>query len=58
MGTYRDQKYFYNDIINLKNFDSKLLRIGKKHYKGTKLDTSRLKKNDECGTLSSVNQLY
>ena len=26
--------YFYNDMINLKNFDSKLLKIDKKHYKG------------------------
>ena len=25
--------YFYNDIINLKNFDSKLLKIDKKSYK-------------------------
>ena len=26
--------YFYNDIINLKNFEPKLLKIDKKHYKG------------------------
>ena len=26
--------YFYNNIINLKNFESKLLKIDKKHYKG------------------------
>ena len=26
--------YFYNDMINLKNFDSSLLKIDKKHYKG------------------------
>ena len=25
--------YFYNEMINLKNFDSSLLKIGKKHYK-------------------------
>ena len=24
--------YFYNDQINLKNFDAKLLKIGKKYY--------------------------
>ena len=28
-GTY----YFYNDMINLKNVDSNLLKIDKKHYK-------------------------
>ena len=27
--------YFYNDMINLKNFDSNLLKIDKKHYKNT-----------------------
>ena len=26
--------YFYNDIINLKNFESNLLKIDKKSYKG------------------------
>ena len=26
--------YFYNDMINLKNVDSNLLKINKKHYKG------------------------
>ena len=25
--------YFYNDMINLKNFESDLLKIDKKHYK-------------------------
>ena len=26
--------YFYNDMINLKNFESILLKINKKDYKG------------------------
>ena len=26
--------YFYNDMINLKKFESNLLKTGKKHYKG------------------------
>ena len=26
--------YFYNDIINIKKFDAKFLRIDKKSYKG------------------------
>ena len=25
--------YFYNDIINIKNFDTRLLKIDKKSYK-------------------------
>ena len=39
--------YFYNDIINLKKLDAKLLKVDKKSYKTltfTKLDTSQLKK--------------
>ena len=39
--------YFYNDIIDLKNFDARLLKIDKKSLKAlifTTLDTSQLKK--------------
>ena len=39
--------YFYNNTIYLKNFESNLLKIDKKHYKGiniTTLDTSQLRK--------------
>ena len=50
--------YFYNDIIYLKDFEPNLLKIDKKHYKATALDTSQLKKIDECETIFSVNALY
>ena len=30
---YNDTYYFYNDIINLKDFHSNLLKINKKQYK-------------------------
>ena len=39
--------YFYNDIINLENFDSSLLKIDKNHIKTlvfTTLDILQLKK--------------
>ena len=39
--------YFYNDMIDLKNFDARLLKIDKKSLKAlifTTLDTSQLKK--------------
>ena len=43
-GTY----YFYNDIIDLENFDSSLLKIDKKSYKDSGiydiLDILQLKK--------------
>ena len=30
--------YFYNDLINLKDFHSNLLKIDKKKYKGIDID--------------------
>ena len=43
--------YFYSDMINLKNFVSNLLKIGKKHYESAK-------KIDDCENIHSVNPLY
>ena len=48
-------------MINLKHFNSNLLRIDKKHYKGINiytLGTSQLKKNDDCENIYSVNPSY
>ena len=53
--------YFYNDIINLKNFDSKLLKIGKKHYKGINIYYTghiTIKTFGDCENIYSVNPLY
>ena len=53
--------YFYNDMINLKNFDSNLLKIDKKHYKGINIyyiGYITIKKIDECESIYSVNSLY
>ena len=33
--------YFYNDMINIKNFDSNLLKIDKKSYKDIGIDNIR-----------------
>ena len=30
----KNRTYYYNDIIDLKNFDARLLKIDKKSYKG------------------------
>ena len=36
----KNQTYcFYNDMINLENFESNLLKIDKKHYKGIDIYT-------------------
>ena len=53
--------YFYNNIINLKNFESKLLKIDKKHYKGINIyyiGYITIKKIDGCENIYSVNPLY
>ena len=50
--------YFYNDIIDLKNFDTRLLRIDKKSYKD--IDIYNIgyitkKKINDCKNINSVN---
>ena len=50
--------YFYNDIIDLKNFEPNLLKIDKnQELIFTTLDTSRLK-NDEYESIYSLNPLF
>ena len=53
--------YFYNDIINLKKFDAKLLKIDKKSFKD--IDIYYIgyiikKKIDDYQSIYSVNPLY
>ena len=51
--------YFYNDIIDLENFISNLLKIDKKSYKDVgiyNIGYITIKKNDE--NIYSVNPLY
>ena len=53
--------YFYNDIINLKDFDAKLLKVDKKSYKD--IDVSyiayiTIKKIDDYESIYGVNPLY
>ena len=53
--------YFYNDIINLKNFESKLLKIDIKPYKNIgiyNIGYITIKKIDDCENIYSVNPLY
>ena len=53
--------YLYNDLINLENFDSNLLKIDKMHYKGINIyyiGYITIKKNDDCESIYSVNPLY
>ena len=53
--------YFYNDIIDLKNFDARLLKMDKKHYKDIGIYNIvyiTIKKIDDCESIYSVNPLY
>ena len=59
-GTY----YFYNDIINIKEFDSNLLKIEKKSYKYIDnidiyhIGYITIKKIGDCANIDSVNSLH
>ena len=56
-GTY----YFFNDMINIKDFDSSLLKIDKKSYKNIGIYNIRyitIKKIDDYENIHSVNPLY
>ena len=53
--------YFYNDIIDLKNFDARLLKIDKKSYKNIDIyyiGYITIKKIDDCDIIYGVNPLY
>ena len=53
--------YFYNEITIVKDFESNLLKIDKKHYKGINIyyiGYITIKKIDDCENIHSVNPLY
>ena len=53
--------YFYNDIIDLKDFDARLLKIDKKSYKNIgiyNIEYITIKKIDDYENIYSVNPLY
>ena len=52
--------YFYNDIIDIENFDAGLLKIDKKSYKDINIYNigCATKKIGNCMNINSVNPLY
>ena len=53
--------YFFNDIIDIKDFHSNLLKIDKKQYKGIDIyyiGYITIKKFGDCESIRSVNPLY
>ena len=58
----KNRTYFvYNDMINFKNFNSNLLKLDKKRYKGINMyhiGYIAIKKIDDCENIYSVNPFY
>ena len=54
--------YFFNDMINIKGFDSSLIKIDKKSYKNNGIYNVgcciTIKKFDDCENINSLNPLY
>ena len=53
--------YFYNDIIDLKIFDARLIKIDKKSHKNFgiyNIGYITMKKIDDCKSIYSLNPLY
>ena len=53
--------YFYNDMINIKNFDPILLKIDRKSYKDISIyyiGYITIKNIDDCEIIQSVNSFY
>ena len=53
--------YFYNDVINIKNFDASLLKVDKKSFKDIgiyNIGYITIKRIDDCENIFGVNPLY
>ena len=53
--------YIYNDIINIEEFNSSLLKVDKKSYKGFNIyyiGYITIKKNGDCEKIYRINPLY
>ena len=53
--------YFYNDMINLKNFELNLLKIDKNHYTGINIyyiGHITIENIGDCESIYSVNSLH
>ena len=50
--------YFYNDLINIKDFDPKLLKLDKKSFKNIGVYYIRYVTKKDGYNINSVNPLY
>ena len=61
INTKNRTRYFYNYIIDLNNFDPRLLKTDKKSFKGVGIyyvGYITIKKIDDCENINSVNPLH
>ena len=61
IDTKNEIYYFYNNIIDLKNLDARLLKVEKKSYKNIGIYNTgyiTIKKIDDCENIYVVNPLY
>ena len=57
----KNRTYYFFDIVDLKNFDARLLKIDEKSYKNIgiyNIGYITIKKIDYCENIYSVNPLY
>ena len=57
----KNRRYYFNDMINIKDFDSSLIKIDKKSYKNIgiyNIGYIIIKKIDDYKSINSVNSLY
>ena len=60
IATKNPTYYFYNDIMDIKCFELKLLKLTKKSYKDIGIYSTRyitIKRIDDCKSIHSVNPL-
>ena len=61
MGVKNRAYYFFNDMINIKDFDPSLIKINKKSYKNVgiyHIGYITIKSISDCENINSVNPLY
>ena len=57
----KNRTYYFYNVINLKDFESNLLKINKKHYKGIDIYYTgylTIKKIGDCENIHSINPMY
>ena len=54
----KNRIYFYNEQINLKDFDARLLKVDKTDYNKIDIGYINFKEIANCDNINNVNSLY